>query len=166
VVFDGDGDVALGGEFEVGLHLFNEFGDFLLEVVAGEAARADGTGDDGLAAEAFGEREFVFQAKGAEDVLSDAAERDLMFLEQLAKFVFAHFGELLALVAVDFGPDVDGGGTGAGDFGEDFLQFGEAVHAGAEDVFEVEIFGGLQPGELGGGEGQEVGGAELAAGEA
>ena len=81
--------------------------DSSLELRSLEVPGALGTADDRGAAESFRQTHLVLDTEWSELVLRDATQGQLVLGKHRCKCLLAHFLELLPLISVRLGPDVD-----------------------------------------------------------
>ncbi len=128
VVLDRDLHARFFRNGEMRLHLLDELAHRSLEFSAFEAARSSSSTDDRGTSKPLGQSHFFLQTERAELVLRDAAELNIVFFQQRSELRLAHLIELLSLVAVDFGPDVDCRRADLRNLRDDLVQSRIAVH--------------------------------------
>ena len=144
MVLDGDGHAGRFGSGKVRLHQLGEFFDLGLELRACQVTPPAATADHQLGAEFFGERHFLLQTERPEIVARDAAHAngalgDLVLAEHGGEGVVAHGLDLLALIAVHGGPDIDGVRAGFCHLRQDLLERQPTVHGGGQNVIEAKL---------------------------
>ena len=139
MILDGNCDSGFFRDSQVGFQFFDELADGSFQFFALQILWARAAADDQFAAESLGKSHLILKTKWPKLVLSDTAKSDVVLFEQGSEFFLAHFVELLSLVAVDFRPDVQSGGSDLRNFRNDFVNGRVAVHARAEDVFRLEL---------------------------
>ncbi len=117
MIFYGNGDTVLGGGISMRLHALDEFSDLGPEICSDCCPVAGGATNDDLASEALGDRKFGGEAEGAEFVLGENPELNLMFREEFLEFRQTHHGDLLAMVGMRSWPDINEGCPGFADLG-------------------------------------------------
>lgn len=117
MIFYCNGDAVLGGGISMRLHALDEFPDLGPEIGSDCCPVAGGTTNDDLASEALGDRKFGGEAEGAEFVLGENPELNLMFREEFLEFRQAHHGDLFAMVGMWSRPDINEGCPGFVDLG-------------------------------------------------
>ncbi len=138
MVFDAQGHAGVGGGGGVGLELLGEGADGGTELVPVQALGARGGGDEQLGLEGPGGGEFLGEAERAQVVAGDGGGGDAVGGEEFEVARGAHLRELLALVAVGPGPEVETAVADLRGQGEQVGQGGGAQEAGGQDVAELE----------------------------
>ena len=162
MILDGNGNTGGFGGGKMGLHQFDKFFDLRLQFSAFQTGFTTPAADHNLGAEFLGEGHFLLQPERPEIVARDAAHAQdalggLLTAQHFGECLVAHGLDLLALIAVHAGPDVDGVSAGLGHFRKDFLERQRAVHRRRQTVIEPKLWPGRQcrarrEGDGGGGE--------------
>ena len=87
-----------------------------------------------VAAKFFHKSHFWLHPKDAKLEAREAAERDIVLPQEIPDPLVAQFVNLLALVAVPHGPNLDVLGAGLANLGQDFVKAGLSIHARGKNV--------------------------------